>query len=230
MPLTCVFRDTPEEAAAAAVELVATQIHSAVTANGQCLIALAGGSTPAPTYRRLRSLDIHWAKVHFVQTDERVIPDATKRSATLIETVLGLDHPEAAARWHPVLVHGDGASTAAAYADRLAALRSGGVPDIAVLGLGVDGHTASIFSHNLQSDAGEPVVSTVYQGEVRVSLGLDYLRRIPTRVLLATGASKRAALESVLSPAAAAPRVPAAVILGEDGYVFADDTARSERA
>jgi len=228
VPVTCVFRDTPNEVVSAVAEQIASQIDSIITTAGECVLALAGGSTPAPSYRALSRLDIDWAKVHFVQTDERVIGEVAERSARLIETAFGLDHRELRARWHPVVVHGDGARTAAAYADRLATVRPGGVPDIAILGLGVDGHTASIFNHNLDTDTSAAVVSTVYRGEERVSLGLEYLRAIPTRVVLATGASKRAALGSVLRPAAGTPRVPAAVVLGEDGYVFADAAARPE--
>ncbi|MBF6333201.1 6-phosphogluconolactonase [Nocardia transvalensis] len=229
MPITCVFRDTSDDVAVSAAEFIAAQAHSAIEATGECLIALAGGSTPVPTYRRLRCLDIDWAKVHFVQTDERLTASADGRTAALIETTLGLDSPEHLAAWHPIPVNGDAASIAAAYAAQLAALRADGGPDIAVLGLGVDGHTASLFSHNVHSGTGDRVVSTLYHGEPRISLGLDYLRAIPTRVLLATGASKRAALGSVLSPEPGAAPVPAALVLGEDGYVFADAAARPER-
>ncbi|WP_169811425.1 6-phosphogluconolactonase [Nocardia anaemiae] len=229
MPVTCTFCDTPDGVATAAATLIAAQIDSAVGLSGECVVALAGGSTPTATYRALRSLDIDWSRVHFVQTDERVIPEAGERSAALIEAALGLDRQELRTRWHPVPVCGDGARTAVAYAGRLADVRPGGVPDIAILGLGTDGHTASIFSQNLHSDPGATVVSTSYHGEQRVSLGLDYLRAIPTRVLLATGTGKQAALTAALSPVSSAPRVPAAIVLGQDGHVFADAAARPER-
>ncbi|WP_460698305.1 6-phosphogluconolactonase [Nocardia thraciensis] len=224
------FRETPEAVASAAVELIAAQARSAIAETGECLIALAGGSTPALTYRRLADCDIDWARVHFVQTDERLIAEAADRSAALIEATFGRAFVEHPAGWHPVPAAGDGDVVAAKYADQLAALRVDGVPDIAVLGLGTDGHTASIFGHNLHADRAERVVSTVYHGEPRISLGVDYLRAIPTRVLLATGASKKAALSSVLYPDEAdAVPVPAAVVLGDDGYVFADAAARPER-
>ncbi|WP_280382763.1 6-phosphogluconolactonase [Nocardia wallacei] len=225
MPLTCVFRETPEEVASAAAELIATHARSAITETGECLIAVAGGSTPALTYRRLTSCDIDWARVNFVQTDERLISQAADRSAALIEATLGRIFAGHPAGWHPVPTAGDGEVVAAEYADQLAALRADGVPDIAVLGLGTDGHTASIFGHNVNTGQAEYVVSTVYHGEPRISLGVDYLRAIPTRVLLATGASKKAALSSVLSPDAHVVPVPAAVVLGDDGFVFADAAA-----
>ncbi|MEU6559288.1 6-phosphogluconolactonase [Nocardia nova] len=229
MPPKCVVRETPDEVASTAAELVAAQIHSVVEATGECLVALAGGSTPVQTYLRLRDLDIDWAKVHFVQTDERLVADRDARSAAVIESVLGLGSPANPAGWHPIHVASDGTSAAAAYAQRLTELRVDAAPDIAVLGLGTDGHTASLFEHNLNTAVGELVVPTVYQGEQRVSLGLDYLRSIPTRVLLATGQNKQRALELVLSSDAGRVRVPAAVVLGEDGYVIADVAATPER-
>ena len=229
MPVTCRFCDTPDSVAAAAATLIAKRIESVIGVSGECVVALAGGSTPIATYSALRSLDIDWSRVHFVQTDERVIPEARQRSAALIETAFGLGGRRCQARWHPVPMCGDGDRAAIAYAGRLAAVRPGGVPDIAVLGLGTDGHTASIFRHTLDSDSRASVVTSTYHGEQRISLGLEYLRAIPTRVLLATGISKRAALTSVLAPPKTSVRVPAAVVLGEDGYVFADVAARPER-
>lgn len=104
-------------------------------------------------------------------------------------------------------------------------LRAEGGPDIAVLGLGTDGHTASIFDHARPEGVCQRVIATTYHGQQRVSLGLAYLRAVPTRILLATGTSKSAALAAILNPAPGAAPVSAAVVLGQDGYVLADAAA-----
>ncbi|MFQ6327058.1 6-phosphogluconolactonase [Nocardia sp. CWNU-33] len=230
MSLSCMFRETPAGLASIAADLIATHIHSAINATGECLIAVAGGTTPVSTYRELSRLDIDWAKVIFVQTDERVTPQPTDRSAGLIETALGLTDPGHRATWSPIRVSGDGQETAAAYDNQLSRLRAEGVPDIAVLGLGTDGHTASIFDHTLGEAPYQRVVATTYHGEQRVSLGLNYLRAVPTRILLATGTGKRAALAEILNPATGTAPASAAVVLGQDGYVLADAAAHPGQA
>ncbi|MFD3595960.1 6-phosphogluconolactonase [Nocardia sp. NPDC058640] len=224
------FRDTPADLASAAADLIATHVHSAISARGECLIAVAGGTTPVSTYRELTRRDIDWAKVVFVQTDERVTPQLADRSDGLIESALGLTDPGHRATWHPIPVSGDGRETAAAYDEQLSLLRAEGVPDIAVLGLGTDGHTASIFDHTLREDPYQRVVATTYHGEQRVSLGLNYLQAVPTRILLATGGSKRAALAQILTPATGAAVTSAAVVLGQDGYILADAAAHPGQA
>ncbi|GAD87068.1 MULTISPECIES: 6-phosphogluconolactonase [Nocardia] len=225
MPLTYMFRETPAGLASAAADLIATQIHSAIEKTGECLIAVAGGTTPVATYRELAARDIDWARVVFVQTDERMTPEPTDRSAKPIETALGLTDPGHRATWYPIRASCTGHTTAAAYDEQLARLRAEGGPDIAVLGLGTDGHTASIFDHARPEGVCQRVIATTYHGQQRVSLGLAYLRAVPTRILLATGTSKSAALAAILNPAPGAAPVSAAVVLGQDGYVLADAAA-----
>ncbi|MFF2085410.1 6-phosphogluconolactonase [Nocardia sp. NPDC058176] len=230
MPLTCMVYETTADLASAAAELIAAGINSSIEETGGCLVAVAGGSTPAPIYRELSRADIDWSTVVFVQTDERVATQATDRCAGAIETALGLTDPGRRACWYPIRVHGDAQRTAAAYDEQLARLRAEGVPDIAVLGLGTDGHTASIFDPTLGEGPDQRVVATTYRGEPRVSLGLNYLRAVPTRILLATGAGKSAALAQILTPAPDVALTSAALVVGEDGYVLADTATYPGRA
>ncbi|MFF3224124.1 6-phosphogluconolactonase [Nocardia suismassiliense] len=228
MSLACRFFTDTEALAAEAARLIATAIRSAVDTRGECILALTGGSSPILTYRKLTELDIDWSKIHFVQTDERMTTDRNRRSATVIESAFGIDGagPKSiSAQWHPVPAGPSGEATAA-YDLQLAAIRPVGVPDIAVLGLGTDGHIASISDKDLNSPSIQRVIPTMIDGEQRLSLHPDYLASIPTRVLLAIGSTKQDALASVLAHAIGAPAVPAAVVLGTDGHIFADDSAR----
>ncbi|MGW5440760.1 6-phosphogluconolactonase [Nocardia asteroides] len=225
MPLTRIIRRTPGELASAAADLIATQIHSAIEKTGECVIAVGGGTTPVATYRELAARDIDWARVVFVQTDERMNSEPTDRSAGAIEAALGLSDPGHRATWYPIRLSCTSHTTAAAYDELLTRVRAVGGPDIAVLGLGTDGHTASIFDHSRPEGTCQRVIATTYHGEQRVSLGLAYLRAVPTRILLATGTSKSAALAAILKPAPDAAPASAAVVLGQDGYVLADAAA-----
>ncbi|MCX4097926.1 6-phosphogluconolactonase [Nocardia sp. alder85J] len=227
MTLTVTVHADAEEVTADAAGFLAAQIGEVIRVRGGCVIALSGGSTPLPVYQRLRRLPVHWPKVAVIQTDERL----DRPYAVEIGRALGLDRSQPqhtdVAVWSPIPAGAPG-NAAVAYARQLAVLRPGDVPDIAVLGLGTDGHTAAVFDHLTGSGTGEPVVATVYREEPRVGLTAAYLRAIPTKVLLATGAGKRDALSRVVSPPGDRPRVPAAVVLAGDGYVFADRAACPE--
>lgn len=183
---TEVLRDA-EAVAGAAAAVVAESLRDGGS------FVLAGGSTPRACYERLRRETLPWGRVTVLFGDERCVPpDDEESNYHLARTSLLF-------RVSPLSVHripGElGAETAASlYADLVAPLRP---LDLVLLGVGEDGHTASLFPGNAAVQAGGSVVAVHGAPKPppnRVSLTLEALREARRVVVLATGAGKRDAV------------------------------------
>lgn len=183
---TEVLRDA-EAVAGAAAAVVAESLRDGGS------FVLAGGSTPRACYERLRRETLPWGRVTVLFGDERCVPpDDEESNYHLAQTSLLF-------RVSPLSVHripGElGAETAASlYADLVAPLRP---LDLVLLGVGEDGHTASLFPGNAAVQAGGSVVAVHGAPKPppnRVSLTLEALREARRVVVLATGAGKRDAV------------------------------------
>jgi 6-phosphogluconolactonase len=125
--------------------------RQAVAARGAFFVALAGGSTPRPLYRRLVDLDaLPWPETHVFWGDERTVPPDHPESNYHQARELLLDHvPVPAAQVYRIQGELDPVSAAEAYAQTLLAAAAAGEAwprfDLVLLGLGSDGHTASLF-------------------------------------------------------------------------------------
>ena len=211
--------ETVEEAAAAASEVLATAIASARTVRGRAHVALSGGSVVGQAYRMLGPELSEWRDVHLWYGDERVVPhddpESTHRLAT--ET---LDAP--GATWHPLAVDLGCEGAAAAYAEEL----DGTVIDIALMGMGPDGHTASLFAGHPMLHA-EGIAVCVRDSPKpppeRVTLTLGKLNESRTILLLVTGAEKAPMLARVI--AGPDPEVPASLLARDRLEIIADAVA-----
>jgi len=224
----------PEEACAAAAAAIAAAIRSARAARGAAHVALAGGSTPRRAYELL-AVDLEdWSGVELWFGDERLVAaHDPERTARMVREALPVGAAIAAAQLHEVPGGGgDPDAAAAAYAAQLrAAVPAGadGVPvlDLALLGLGEDGHTASLFPGSPALDAPADALCVAVRGAPkpppdRVTLTLGVLRAARRIVMLTTGAGKGRALAAVL--AGPRPEVPAS-LLGPRLEVVADEAA-----
>lgn len=129
----------------AVADAVADLVADAVRARPRINIGLAGGSTPSLTYERLSGRDVTWDRVTLWLGDERWVPaDHPDSNARMVRTTLGSGAERLIAPDHEL---GDPERAATSYATRLAAAfePSGGHPDLVLLGMGDDGHTASLF-------------------------------------------------------------------------------------
>lgn len=219
-------------AARAAAELIAAAAARAVAERGRFTLALAGGSTPRRLYELLADpgaefrAGIAWDRVHVFFGDERHVPPDHPDSNHRMAREALLDHVPVASVHR---MHGeepDAAVAALAYEAELAgffAVPPGGRPprlDLVLLGLGADGHTASLFPGSAALEERHRWVAAPYVerlGVHRLTLTLPVLDAAREVVFLVAGADKAAAVAQVLAPAPGSARLPAACVRPEDG-------------
>jgi 6-phosphogluconolactonase len=210
----------------AAADRLATALHDAIEKHGSGCAALSGGSTPAPAYRLLAARSLDWAKITFALVDERFVPptEPASNEHLLRETLKpALD---AGAQLKPMFAPAPTIEQSADIADPLyASLRI----DIALMGMGADGHTASWFpgadklAEAIDLDAPRTVLGlSAPQADgapERLTLTRAAFARAGAVLLLITGAEKRDRLEKALArdwaPVAAlfAPALPQPEVL-----------------
>ena len=216
-----------EAVARRAAAFIAGEARTAARERGRFLLALSGGTTPLRMLELLAEEDIPWPLAHVFQVDERVIEASdparnfTRLRASLLDKI-----PLRADQIHPMPV--EEADLATASARYSAALRQiAGTPpvlDLVHLGLGEDGHTASLVPGDpaLEEMGSEVAVTGPYQGFRRMTLtfsALDHARRI---LWLVTGSGKAAALVRLCH---GDPSIPAGRLPSQRAILFADAMA-----
>ena len=182
-----------------AAALVAEAARAAVAVRGRFVMAVSGGSTPWLMLRALADQTVPWPGVHIVQIDERVAPagDPDRNLTHLAESLLS-HAPLRPEQIHAMPVEQpDLAAAARSYAQTLESLAgSPPVLDLAHLGLGPDGHTASLVPGDPVLDVIEAdvAITGVYQGRRRMTLTYPVLDRARSILWLVTGGSKQSML------------------------------------
>lgn len=221
-----------EAVAARAAALVAGYARDAVAARGRFLMAVSGGHTPWVMLRELANQDVPWEGVHVFQVDERIAPDGDPdRNLTHLQASL-LEHaPLDPAHIHAMPVElPDSQAAAAQYARTLKSLA--GVPpvlDLAHLGLGPDGHTASLVPGDpvLQVTDRDVAVTGVYMGRNRMTLTYPVLNRGRQILWVVTGAEKVEALSQLQTGDTS---IPGGRIRRDRSLVLADQAAAGKLA
>jgi 6-phosphogluconolactonase len=199
-----------------AAELAAAELErvclAAVARRGRALIAVSGGETPWLMLEEFARLELPWDSIHVAQVDERCVPRGDpRRNFGRIETLLVQPGRLPAANLLAMPVESpDLAAAALDYASRLVALA--GPPlriDMVQLGLGTDGHTASLVPGDpvLAVDDRDVALSGPYQGLRRMTLTLRALSAARERLWLVTGAAKAQRLKELLAGRGDAPSV-----------------------
>ncbi|MFZ5477222.1 MAG: 6-phosphogluconolactonase [Myxococcota bacterium] len=183
----------PGAAALRAAEIVAEHARAAVAARGEFHLAASGGTTPWRMFAALSAMDLPWERVHVWQVDERVAPEGhPDRNLTGLAAAL-----TAPANLHPIPVtHPDTYQAARSYAAQLPSPL-----DLVHLGLGNDGHTASLVPGDPAVDEEEALVAVTlpYKGRRRVTLTFLPINRARARLWLVCGADKREVVRAMLA-------------------------------
>lgn len=185
-------------AAESAARFLAQRIKQTLATKADCLIALPGGNTPVQCLQMLADMDLPWPQCHWFLGDERCYPikhpernDSMIRTSFLNRINAEEDH------FHPIPAE-LGAEQAALQYSQL--LESYGPLDIVFLGMGEDGHTASLFPDNPALNSDKTAVA-VYGApkapEQRISLSRTTLQSARIRMVLVTGAGKQSVIEKV---------------------------------
>jgi 6-phosphogluconolactonase len=211
-------------------EIIAAEARAAVKARGRFIVAMSGGHTPWRMLRVLADEEVPWEHVHVIQMDERIAPEGDPdRNLTHLYESLVEHAPLRREQIHAMPVESPDLDAAAKrYAGTLQKI-AGAPPviDLAHLGLGPDGHTASLVP-------GDPVVNVTdsdvaltgaYQGRRRMTLTYPILNRARSILWLVTGKDKVAALERLRHGDVT---IPAGRIRAANALVLADQAAAGQ--
>lgn len=217
---------TEDDWAARAADVLALGITSAVDVRGVCLMALSGGSTPLPVLEELAGRDLPWDKVTIFQVDERLVPlDSPQRNLSMLLQILG--HLPVRFVSLPIDLDPEEpmeSAIEAFVAEFESIAGSPPVLDLVHLGLGDDGHTASLIPGDPVTD---DTINTVgisgeYQGTYRLTLTRPILDRARLTVWLVQGSGKRDALRRLLD---GDTTIPAALLQPQQSIIVADHDA-----
>ena len=175
----------------ALIEEVAQIIRDLIALKGQTAIALSGGSRPIPLYQGLASQNLEWAQVSVTLIDDRLVPPHHPHSNQKLVAEMLIQNEAEDARFIP-----------------LQDWKTNKIPDLAILGMGNDGHIASLFPDMLKDqnafnpNAKPAILTTPPKGDPlhpRITMNLAMILAIPKRILIIPSDGKKAVLENALN-------------------------------
>ncbi|MBS2016924.1 MAG: 6-phosphogluconolactonase [Deltaproteobacteria bacterium] len=222
---------TPDAAQAAkeACARIVKGLREAIRDRGEATLALSGGSSPLDAYRLLAQETIDWNKVNVYWVDDRGVPPTHERS-NFGAAKKALIDPASIPDANVHRMRGEASDLSIAAMDYEAELRDtvkaklGGVPalDVVVLGVGDDGHTASLFPHEKTHEITDKLVAAVpaREGrEARLTLTTPVLENARNTVILVLGKSKNPALEKIWATHGDIDETPGRVIRSFRGAI-----------
>jgi 6-phosphogluconolactonase len=216
-----------ESVARRAAALIAADARSAAALRGRFVMAVSGGHTPWIMLRALASETVPWQAVHIVQVDERVAPAGDPdRNLTHLQASLLDAAPLRPQQIHAMLVESSDLEAAAKqYAQTLNEIAgSPAILDLVHLGLGPDGHTASLVPGDpvLEITNSDVSLTGIYQGRRRMTLTYPVINRARHILWVVTGAEKVEILARLRNADAS---IPAGRVRSQDAMVLADSAA-----
>ena len=219
--------DNVDMVAQKAASIIAGEARKAVALRGRFIIAVNGGKTPWKMLRALADENVPWEGIHILQVDERLAPygHPDRNMTHLYESLLG-HAPILPERIHAMQVEvNDLESAAAGYARVIREIAgSPAVIDLVHLGLGPDGHTASLVLRDpvLGVTDSDVALTGIYQGRQRLTLTYPIINRARKILWLITGSEKSEMLQRLLDSDLS---IPAGRISQENAMVLADKDA-----
>ena len=210
-----------------AARFIAAEAWMAVAARGRFIMAVSGGKTPWQMLRALANEEVPWQNVHVVQVDERIAPagDPDRNLTHLRESLLAHAPLPPGQIYAMPVEENDLEAAAASYAKTLQQI-SGSPPilDLAHLGLGPDGHTASLVPNDpvLNVTYRDVALTGIYQNRRRMTLTYPMLNRSRKILWVVTGAEKAEMLGRLRN---ADPSIPSGRILQQNAFLLADRAA-----
>lgn len=185
----------PTALADLAAGFMADLTRDAIRARGVALLCLSGGSTPGPAFDAFAGCELEWDRVHIFQVDERIAPAGhSARNLGALERAFA----ETRATIHPMPVESEDA--ASLYTSTLRQYAGGPIQfDLVQLGIGTDGHTASLFPDDpALDDEGDVVMTLPHAGWARLSITMPVINCARSVLWLATGAEKHAIVRRLI--------------------------------
>jgi 6-phosphogluconolactonase len=185
---------------ALAAEILA-KLSKAIEQKGEAGILFSGGSTPKGLLQTLAEAEFDWSKVKIALVDDRVVPEGDENSNIRFLQENFLNHLKTDFSFYPWVIHASNLERNMQIAQ--VSLRAFGYPEVAILGMGTDGHFASLFPDDPASGVGLALdndMNLLYTGapappKKRITLSWAYLRRVPNLYLHITGDAKKTLLD-----------------------------------
>lgn len=224
---------TPSELTRLASDRLVALIQQQLAHQDRFRLALAGGNTPKPVYEALAQADLPWERLEIFWGDERFVPPTHPESNQRMARLAWLDRvPIPAENIYPMPTEGDDPEHCAqqyeADLQRAFGLAAGEWPlfDLILLGLGDDGHTASLFPHTAALQVQDRLVTVGdRQGQPRLTLTVPVLNAARQVWFLVAGASKVEALGHIFAPEDDAQTWPARLVHPQGDLLWLLDAA-----
>ena len=216
-----------DEVASQAAYLIADLIRENVAKKGFFTMAISGGRTPWEMIKVLAQENLPWEKVHVFQVDERIAPDgnADRNLTQLFQTIQGTRLMTRLNIFPMPVIAANLEEACVEYAQHIQEVTQNGKLDLVHLGMGSDGHTASLIPGDSVCevmDQDVALTTSPYQGRDRMTLTYPLINRAEKILWLVTGAEKAAMLQRLLN---SDPEIPAGKVAQDQAIILADEAA-----
>ena len=214
-------------------EIILARLHQALESRDQFTLALSGGSTPKPLYQALQQESLPWSKIHIFWGDERYVPANHQDSNQLMARQAWLDLINIPAHnIHPMNTGGGDVEQDAKRHDRelqeFFPTQPGEFPafDLILLGMGDDGHTASLFPHTAALSVKDRLVTVGQKDDQpRITFTVPLINQARCVLFMVAGENKRPALKEIFAEQSDAMNYPARLIQPQGELIWLLDQA-----
>ena len=230
--MTLEIFNNSDEVAEKAAQYIEEKIRTAILTKGSFTMAISGGKTPWQMLKILAKAKLRWEKVFLFQVDERVAPDGNEeRNLTqLFKSIEGSGIMTRINVFPMHVISENLEEETKAYAEAIEKVAENGELDLIHLGMGSDGHTASLIPGDSVCEvAGAAIAMTTqpYQGRMRMTMTYPLINRAKEILWLVTGEEKAEMLQRLLQQD---PSIPAGKVNPTHATIFADKAAAKNLA